>query len=99
MDTETLLKYNAPAEDFNSALPVGNGRIGGMIFGEAANEVIKLNEDSFWSGGLRHRVNPDAQEGLAEVRKLIAEGNIPEAEKIAFEKRRSAARQARKERV
>lgn len=86
MDTETLLKYNAPAEDFNSALPVGNGRIGGMIFGGAANEVIKLNEDSFWSGGLRHRVNPDAQEGLAEVRKLIAEGNIPEAEKIAFEK-------------
>ena len=62
MATETLLKYNQPAVDFNSALPVGNGRIGGMIYGEAENELIKLNEDSIWSGGLRHRVNPDAQE-------------------------------------
>lgn len=86
METETLLKYNKPAENFDQALPVGNGRIGGMIFGGAANETIKLNEDSIWSGGLRHRVNPDAQEGLAEVRALLMEGRIPEAEKIAFEK-------------
>ena len=86
MATETLLKYNSPAENFDSALPVGNGRIGGMIFGNPADEVIKLNEDSVWSGGLRHRVNPDAKEGLEEVRRLILEGNIPEAEKIAFEK-------------
>lgn len=86
METETLLKYNKPAENFDQALPVGNGRIGGMIFGGAANETIKLNEDSIWSGGLRYRVNPDAQEGLAEVRALLMEGRIPEAEKIAFEK-------------
>ncbi|MCD7811531.1 MAG: glycoside hydrolase family 95 protein [Ruminococcus sp.] len=92
METETILKYNQPAnfeepeENFNWALPVGNGRIGGMIFGRAANEIIKLNEDSIWSGGPRHRVNPDAQEGLAEVRALLMEGRIPEAEKIAFEK-------------
>lgn len=86
MSTETKLYYNAPAEDFNSALPVGNGRIGGMIFGGAANEVIKLNEDSIWSGGLRNRINPDAQEGLAEVRKLLTEGDISGAEKTAFQK-------------
>lgn len=86
MDTETLLKYNQPAQNFDEALPVGNGRIGGMIFGGAATEVIKLNEDSIWSGGLRNRINPDSQEGLAEVRSLLLEGNIPEAEKIAFEK-------------
>ena len=86
MATETLLKYNHPAEDFNSALPVGNGRIGGMIYGEAENELIKLNEDSVWSGGLRHRVNPDAQEGLAEVRRLLSEGDISGAEKTAFQK-------------
>lgn len=86
METETLLRYTHPAESFDEALPVGNGRIGGMIFGGAANEVIKLNEDSVWSGGLRHRINPDAQEGLAEVRALLMEGRIPEAEKIAFEK-------------
>lgn len=92
METETILKYNQPAdfekpeENFNWALPVGNGRIGGMIFGRAANEIIKLNEDSIWSGGPRHRVNPEAHEGFAEVRALLMEGRIPEAEKIAFEK-------------
>lgn len=86
MDTETLLIYKKPAQNFDEALPVGNGRIGGMIFGNPANEIIKLNEDSVWSGGLRHRINPDAQEGLAEVRELLMEGKIPDAEKIAFEK-------------
>lgn len=86
MKTETLLQYKRPAENFDEALPVGNGRIGGMIFGGTSDEIIKLNEDSVWSGGLRHRVNPDAQEGIAEVRALLMEGKIPEAEKIAFEK-------------
>lgn len=86
MGTSEILKYDKPAADFNEALPLGNGRIGGMLFGGAANEIIKLNEDSVWSGCLRHRINPDAKEGLAEVRALIKEGNIPEAEKVAFEK-------------
>ena len=86
MNTETLLKYDSPAEDFSWACPVGNGRIGGMIFGKPKNEIIALNEDSVWSGNLRHRVNPDAQEGFEEVRELIKNGNIPEAERVAFEK-------------
>jgi alpha-L-fucosidase 2 len=86
MTTETLLHYDAPAEDFNQALPVGNGRIGAMVFGKPEKELIRLNEDSIWSGGLRHRINPDALEGLEEVRSLIREGDIPAAEKTAFEK-------------
>lgn len=86
MSTETILKYDSPAEDYSYALPVGNGRIGGMVYGNPKNEVILLNEDSVWSGGLRHRVNPDSKEGFAEVRELIRNGNIPEAEKVAFEK-------------
>ncbi|MBR2284401.1 MAG: glycoside hydrolase family 95 protein [Ruminococcus sp.] len=86
MSTETLLYYKTPAESFDWALPVGNGRLGGMVFGGAAEEVIKLNEDSVWSGGLRHRINPDAREGLAEVRSLLIDGRIPEAEKLAFQK-------------
>ena len=57
-----------------------------MIFGGAADEVLKLNEDSIWSGGKRNRNNPDAREGLEEVRKLLKEERIPEAEKVAFEK-------------
>lgn len=83
---ETILRYKKPAADFNEALPVGNGRIGGMIFGGASDELIKLNEDSIWSGGPRHRVNPDAGEGLAELRTLLKEGKVSEAEEIAFEK-------------
>lgn len=83
---ETLLKYRSPAENFYEALPVGNGRIGGMVFGKPGEELIRLNEDSIWSGGLRHRVNPDSQEGLSEIRELLKEGDIPSAEKIAFEK-------------
>ena len=61
MDAETMLWYEKPAEDFDHALPVGNGRIGAMIFGGAADEVLKLNEDSIWSGGKRNRNNPDAR--------------------------------------
>ena len=86
MDAESLLWYQQPATDFDHALPVGNGRIGGMIFGNAKKEVIKLNEDSIWSGGRRERNNPDAWEGVQEVRKLLLEGNVAAAEQVAFEK-------------
>ena len=50
MDAETMLWYEKPAENFAQALPIGNGRIGAMVFGGAADEVLKLNEDSVWSG-------------------------------------------------
>ena len=50
-----ILIYTKPAEDFNNALPVGNGRIGGMVYGGIKREKIGLNEDSIWSGSLRHR--------------------------------------------
>ena len=70
---ESVLWYSQPAEDFNSALPVGNGRIGAMVYGRPENEIIQLNEDSVWSGGKRNRINPDAAEGLHEIRKLILE--------------------------
>lgn len=83
---ESVLWYNQPAEDFNSALPVGNGRIGAMVYGRPDKELIQLNEDSVWSGGKRNRNNPDAREGLEEIRKLIIEEKIPEAEELAFRK-------------
>ena len=86
MQQNSILKYSKPAADFNEALPIGNGRIGGMVYGDPAKDLIGLNEDSIWSGGLRHRINPDAKEALGEVRKLLAEGDIPAAEKLAFEK-------------
>ncbi|WP_044916605.1 glycoside hydrolase family 95 protein [Butyrivibrio sp. WCE2006] len=85
-DKEVLLKYTKPAKDFNEAMPIGNGRIGGMVYGGIEKDLIGLNEDSIWSGGLRHRVNPDSLEGLKEVRELLFKGDIPAAEKIAFSK-------------
>lgn len=85
MQNNYVLRYTKPAEDFNEALPIGNGRIGGMVYGRPEQELIGLNEDSIWSGGLRHRINPNAKTALPEVRKLLAEGDIPAAEKLAFE--------------
>ena len=95
MDSQTTLWYRSPATDFDHALPVGNGRIGGMLFGDPEHEVIKLNEDSVWSGGRRERNNPDAYEGLLEIRKLLAEEHIQAAEKIAFEKMQGVTPNAR----
>ncbi len=86
MSTETLMKYDSPAESVFEALPIGNGRIGAMIYGSAASESIVINEDSIWSGGLRHRINPDAIDGFHEARALLAEGKADEAENIAFSK-------------
>ena len=86
MDSEILIWYKKPAENFNEALPIGNGRIGGMVFGGKEKEIIKLNEDSIWSGGKRNRNNPNAFEGFQEVRTLLSSGKISEAEKTAFEK-------------
>lgn len=50
MDTSALLWYKTPADDWNKALPLGNGRIGAMVFSQPLEERIQLNEDSVWSG-------------------------------------------------
>ena len=55
------LWYDAPAKEWNIALPLGNGRMGAMIFGGTVLERISLNEDTCWYGGFRDRVNPDAK--------------------------------------
>ncbi|MDE5885688.1 MAG: glycoside hydrolase family 95 protein [Oscillospiraceae bacterium] len=95
MNTDNLLWYTKEATDFNSALPVGNGRMGAMVYGGAKKEILKLNEDSIYSGGKRHRLNPDALEGVQEIRKLLLEEKIQEAEKIAFEKLQGVPPKAR----
>ncbi len=93
--TDELLWYTKEASDFNSALPVGNGRMGAMLFGGAAKEIFKLNEDSIYSGGKRNRINPRAYEGMQEIRQLLAEEKIEEAEKIAFQKMQGVPPNAR----
>ena len=81
-----VLRYVAPAKSFDEAMPIGNGRIGGMVYGGVKRDLINLNEDSIWSGGPRHRVNPDAREGFEEVRRALLAGDIRTAEKTAFKK-------------
>ena len=75
--------YKHPAKDWNEALPVGNGRLGGMIFGHVTKERIQLNEDSVWYGGPRDRNNPDALKQLPKLRKLLKDGRLKEAEELA----------------
>ena len=76
-----VLRFDHPAGlDWNSALPIGNGRLGAMVFGNFAEERIQINEDTVWSGGHRDRINPDALTALPEIRRLIAEGRMTEAE-------------------
>ena len=83
---ETVLWYENAAENFANALPVGNGRIGGMIYGKPYKEVICINEDSVWSGGKRNRINPSAKEGLEEIRQFLDEDKISQAEDTAYRK-------------
>lgn len=80
---DLVLWYKKPAENWNEALPIGNGRLGGMVYGKIENEQIQLNEDSIWYGSPIDRNNPDALDNLSRIRKLLAEGRIKEAERIA----------------
>ena len=78
--------FNKPAGSWNEALPVGNGRLGAMIFGGVENERLQLNEESVWTGEPRWDANPEALKALPEVRKLLFNGKYREAEKLAQEK-------------
>ncbi len=77
------LWYRQPATVWTEALAVGNGRLGGMVFGGVAKEQVQLNEDTLWSGGPYSLINPEAWDALAEVRALIAAGRYAEAEAMA----------------
>lgn len=81
--SETAVRYDSPAQAWNEALPVGNGRLGGMVFGTVGQEQIQFNEDSIWYGGPRNRNNPDALANLPEVRRLLFEGRLKEAHRLA----------------
>ncbi len=78
------LWYKKPAKDWDEALPIGNGRLGGMVYGCVQNENIQLNEDSIWYGEPIDRNNPDALKNLPEIRRMLADGRITEAEKLAM---------------
>ena len=67
-----LLWYDKPAKNWNEALPVGNGRLGAMIFGNVKKELIQLNESTLWSGGpVKTNINPAAPGYLPQIRKAL----------------------------
>ncbi|MBN1117201.1 MAG: glycoside hydrolase family 95 protein [Bacteroidales bacterium] len=81
-EAKLKLWYTKPAKVWDEALPIGNGRIAAMVFGDPAKERIQLNEETFWSGGPSENNNPEALKVLPEVRKLIFDGKTKEAEDL-----------------
>lgn len=80
------LWYSQPASRWEEALPVGNGRIGAMVYGGTQSEIIALNEDTLWSGFPRDSQNYEAIRHLSKVRSLLFSGKYKEAEQIIDQK-------------
>ena len=74
-----LLWYEKPASQWVEALPIGNGRLGAMVFGRTASEQLQLNEDTLYAGGPYDPNNREALQALPEARRLIFEGRYKEA--------------------
>ncbi len=83
--SDLVLRYAEPASAWTEALPVGNGRLGAMVFGGTARERIQFNEDTVWQGEPHDYSNPGAAAHLAEIRALLTAGKQAEAETLALE--------------
>ena len=81
----TTLWYAQPAEKWTDALPIGNGRLGAMIFGGIPDERIQFNEDTLWKGRPHDYARAGAEKHLAEIRQLLFDGKIKEAENLTRE--------------
>ena len=77
------LWYNRPANNWNEALPVGNGRLGAMVFGNPEKEHLQLNEETVWAGGPHNNVNAESKPYLVKVRDLLFKGEYKAAQKLA----------------
>src|SRR5512142_187451 len=78
-DASRFAWYTADAgNDFASALPIGNGRLGAAVFGTAVEKIV-LNENSVWSGPWQDRANPASKNALAGIRQMLVAGNITSA--------------------
>jgi alpha-L-fucosidase 2 len=82
VSAETTIWFGAAATNFTESTPLGNGRLGAMMFGGIDEERIVLNESSVWSGSRQDADRPDAYKVLPEIRKLLLEGKNPEAEAL-----------------
>ncbi len=84
--SEPLLWYDQPASQWVEALPVGNGRLGAMVFGRIEDERIQLNEDTLWAGAPQERDIKGAYQHLPKIRRLLFEGKYVDAEKMIEDK-------------
>lgn len=85
--TDLKLWYDDPAAQWVEALPVGNGRLGAMVFGGSEREQIQLNEETVWAGQPNSNANPDVEEGaLDEIRQLIFDGKYRAAQDMVDQK-------------
>ena len=82
-DASLTLRYDSPAKGWNQALPVGNGRLGAMVFGGTAEERLQVNEDTLWAGEPHDYAHQGAVKYLPEIRRLLFEGKQREAEALA----------------
>jgi len=80
------LWYTHPATQWVEALPVGNGRLGAMVYGDPYRETIQLNESTVWGGQPNRNDNPDSREALSEIRKLVFDGKYTEAQDLVNQK-------------
>ncbi|MDO7846194.1 glycoside hydrolase N-terminal domain-containing protein [Hymenobacter sp. M29] len=78
-----MLRYAQPAAKWTDALPIGNGRLGGMVYGGVGQEHIQFNEATLWTGRPRAYARPGAAQYLPQIRQLLAEGKQADAEKLA----------------
>lgn len=82
-ENDMKLWYRQPAARWEEALPIGNGRLGAMVFGGVKEERLQINEDTIWAGEKRDRNNPNGAAAIPEVRRLLLAGKIKEAEDLA----------------
>ncbi len=82
---ELKLWYNTPAQQWTDALPLGNGRLGAMIFGTPSQERIQINEETIWGGGPHNNVNYAAKDGLEQIRQALWEGRRSDAQALCDE--------------
>lgn len=83
---EYKLWYDRPAQVWTEALPLGNGRLGAMVYGTPGIEQIQLNEETIWAGRPNNNANPNALEYIPKVRELVFAGKYLEAQTLATEK-------------
>ena len=83
-ESDFRLWYRQPAVQWEEALPVGNGRLGGMVFGGVVKDRIQFNESTVWTGAPHDYAHAGASKYLGQIRQLLFDGKQKEAEKLAM---------------